>query len=72
MHWLVDVRHGHACLGFKRCCTYDMERADVGATVATFLLTKAGGANAEADARKRAVAASVNFILKSCVVFGKL
>ena len=48
--------------------TYDMERADdVGCEMATFLLTKAGGAKAEAEATKRAVAASVNFILKSCV-----
>jgi hypothetical protein len=45
-----------------------MERADdVGVETATFLLTKAGGANAEAEAKKRAVAASVNFILKLCV-----
>jgi hypothetical protein len=42
-----------------------MESADVvvGDETATFLLTKAGGANAEADARKRAVAARANFIV---------
>ena len=46
-----------------------MESADDGDEMATFLLTNAGGANAEAPAKNNAVAATVNFIFcRMCVV----